>query len=166
LWNHYQCGDGKWLALSMGGYADRFWPQFCEAMGIKGLQNDPRFKDMESRREHSEELISILDKVFATRPRHEWVKEFEKNNIVFDIVNTICDVVNDPQVIENDYIVDYDHPVLGKVRMVGCPIKFSHMKTGIRYPAPECGQHTEEVLTEICGYSREEVAKLKEMEVI
>ena len=70
-----------------------------------------------------------------------------------------------PQVTANDYITEYDHPALGKVNMVGFPIHMSKTPLSVRMPAPELGQHTEEVLLEL-GYSWEDIVKLREEEVI
>ncbi|MDO8673263.1 MAG: CoA transferase, partial [Dehalococcoidia bacterium] len=76
------------------------------------------------------------------------------------------DLVQDPQVIANNYLIDFDHPTLGKVKAVAPPVSLSETPGGIRLPAPEFGQHTEEVLIEVCGYTWEDLEKLREDEVI
>ncbi len=162
LWNYYRCGDGKWLFLGLG-QADRHWPAFVRAIQCPEMENDARFVDSARRRENCGELIAILDGVFATRSRDEWLdilKEYE--DLIFESVNAISDLVDDPQVIANEYIVDFEHPTLGTVKMVNVPVTLSKTPGGIRAPAPEFGQHTEETLVEICGYSWDEVAQLRE----
>jgi len=166
LWNYYQCSDAKWIALSMLT-ADVYWSSFCEALGIRELENDPRFMniDVRSQAENSKELIRILDKIFATKPQREWLSILGKHKLIYGPVQTISDLLTDPQVLENQYIMDYDHPIYGPIKTVGFPWSFSHTEPGIRMPAPQLGQHTEEILLEI-GYSWDDIGNLKEEEVI
>ena len=167
LTNHYRCGDGKWLLFSEI-QADRFWPEFCRALGLDGLIDDPRFATaMGGRRDHAEELIGILDETLATRPRDEWLRIFEEQRAPFAYapVNDYADVLSDPQVLENDYVVEYDHPAAGPVKLMGYPVRFSQTPAQIAREAPEFGQHTEEVLQEL-GLSWEEIAKLREEGVV
>ena len=108
----------------------------------------------------------LLDAHFLTKPRAEWMKRLEEVDIPCAAVHDYEDLANDPQMSVNDYIVDFDHPVAGPVKLVGIPVKLSETPGGVRIPAPEWGQHNMEVLTEIAGYSVEEVARLMEEEVI
>ena len=166
LWNRYECKDGRWICLAHM-QSDRFWPGFCEALGRKDLEKDPRFENMDKRAENCQELISILDEVFATKTYDEWDRVLqEKGDFIYTKIQTVSDLSSDPQVLENEYIVDFNHPVLGEIKMVGSPIRFSKTPGTIRLPAPEFGEHTEEVLTEIGGYTWEEIGQLREEEVI
>ena len=172
LTNHYRCGDGKWVLFSEI-QADRFWPEFCRALGLDALIDDPRFATAMGpdgrggRREHAEELIEILDETLATRPRDEWIRIFDAQHAPFSYapVNDYADVINDPQVLENDYVVEFDHPAAGLVKLAGYPIRFSETPARIAREAPEFGQHTEEVLQEL-GYSWEQIAALREQGVV
>jgi crotonobetainyl-CoA:carnitine CoA-transferase CaiB-like acyl-CoA transferase len=76
------------------------------------------------------------------------------------------EVSTDPQIVDNNYVVEYEQPSLGKIKSVGCPINFHATPAGVQGPAPEFGQHTEEVLLEFGGYSWDDIAKLKEEKVI
>ncbi len=166
LWNHYPCKDGKWLCLAML-QSNRYWAKFCKALGVEELIHDERFLDMEKRTEHCEELIGILDKVFSSKSSAEVEKAFQQEgDLVYQIVQNIADLVKDPQVLANHYIADFAHPVLGEIKLLNCPIRFSQTPASIRLPAPEFGQHTEELLTELLGYDWDEISKLKEEEVI
>ncbi len=166
LMNFYRCKDDKWLFLSLM-QADRHWGNFCRAIGRPDLENDPRFDTSENRKDNRGEIISIMDKVFATKTCQEWVSIFQEfRDFIYEPVNSVTDLPDDPQVLANNYIVDFPHPTLGNIKMINVPVTYSETPGGIRLPAPECGQHTEEVLTEICGYSWEEVAGLREAEVI
>jgi crotonobetainyl-CoA:carnitine CoA-transferase CaiB-like acyl-CoA transferase len=167
LANVYQCKDGEWLSLAEP-QSDRYWPQFCKVLGIEPLEKDPRFSDEWKRREHCEEFVSILDKIFAEKTRAEWVDIFQKQGkqfIAWERVQTIPDLVHDPQVIANRYLADFDHPVLGKIKIQPFPIGFGKAPVGPRTHAPEFGQHTEEVLLEI-GYTWDDITRLQDEEVI
>jgi crotonobetainyl-CoA:carnitine CoA-transferase CaiB-like acyl-CoA transferase len=165
LWNYYKCQDGKWLVL---GHlqSDRFWPNVCKAMGLEGLENDPKFANREARAANSAELVNIFDQAFASRPREEWLSILKENGCIAAPVNEIDDLVNDPQVIANEYLVDFDHPLFGRIKYPGIPVKFTKTPGSIRGGSPEFGQHTEEVLTELLGYSWEEITQLREQGII
>ncbi len=167
LWNHYRCADGKWICLAMA-QQDRYWVNFCKVLGIEHVLQDPRFDTMQKRAEHAKELIPILDQAFASKPRDYWMKVFKESggDFIYTVVNSIADLPHDPQMIANEYIVDYDHPSWGKIKIVGVPVRLSKTPGNPKAPAPEFGEHTEMILTELLGYSWEEVARLKEAEVI
>ena len=168
LTNHYRCADGKWI-LFAEIQADRFWSEFCRALGLDALEKDPRFATaMGGRREHARELIDILDRTMATRTRDEWVQRFEQLRVTFAYspVQDYHDVLRDPQVLENEYIVDFDHPTAGKVQVIGHPLRFSRTPARLMREAPEFDQHTEEVLNEVLGLGWEEIAALRDEGVV
>ena len=167
LTNHYRCGDGKWILFSEI-QADRFWPEFCRALKLDALIDDPKFATaMGGRRHHAEELIDILDRTLATKPRDAWIQHFDEQRAPFSYapVNDYADVIDDPQVLANDYVVEFDHPAAGPVKLMGYPVRFSETPAQIAREAPEFGQHTEDVLQEL-GYSWEEIGALREGGVI
>ena len=129
---------------------------------------DPRFDDPWKQREASTELIAVLDKVFATRTRNEWLQILKAGGLemAFAPVNDMLEATSDPQALANDYIVKDAHPVAGEIKMVGSPLYFSRTPVRMKSGAPELGQHTEEVLTEALGYSREDVKALKDEGII
>jgi len=166
LWNHYRCADGLWLCLGML-QTDRYWKDFCNTLGIPEYISDDRFKDMRSRGKNHRELVQILDKAFATKPRAEWLEALKKGgDFIYTIVNSINDLPNDPQVIANGYIVDYEHPEVGKTQLAGVPVIFSETPGNPRGRAPELGENTETILTELLGYGWDDIARLREKEVI
>ena len=89
-----------------------------------------------------------------------------EHDIIFSVVNKIQEFGNDPQPLANDYIVEYEHPMWGKTKMPGFPVAFSQTPWSISRPAPELGQHTEEVLMEVLRYNWDDIGRLKEQEVI
>jgi crotonobetainyl-CoA:carnitine CoA-transferase CaiB-like acyl-CoA transferase len=164
LYNHYKAKDDKWFIIAHL-QPDRYWPNVCRALGMPELEHDPRFNSIEARGRNAKELIAIMDKTFATRSRGEWFEIFKKEGLIFTPIQTPTEVVNDPQAIANNYVVWFDHPVLGKTKMVGFPWDFSKTPASVRREAPEFGQHTEEILLEL-GYSWEDIAQLKEKKAI
>ncbi|MBW2286040.1 MAG: CoA transferase [Deltaproteobacteria bacterium] len=163
--NYYQCKDGKWLMITLTPPA-RHWGPLCRALGRPDLENDPRFETDDKRFENAELLVSILDGIFAEKPRQAWLEEFPTYDLFCCAVNSNEEVGSDPQVLANDYLTDLDHPTLGRVKFPGYPVHFSESRAGTTRAAPDLGEHTEEVLTEIAGFSREEVAGLREEGVI
>ncbi len=161
LWNHYKCADEKWIALAHLS-PDKFWSPLCKAMGLDELENDSRFDSMENRMKNCEELIAIMDKTFATRNRDEWTSIFKDSGIIFSPINNTLELTQDPQALANDYVTEFDHPVFGPTRTVGFPMGFSETPCSIRREAPELGQHTEEILTEILGYTWDDIGMLRE----
>ena len=166
LWNHYRCGDGLWLALSML-QPDRYWERFCAVLEIPEAAADPRFKTMLDRMMNAGECIALLDQVFARRPRAEWLRRLASGgDFIYSIINSVDDLPDDPQMQANGYVTAFEHPAFGPTQVVGLPVRLSETPGSIRLPAPEFGQHTEEILTEVLGYSWEEIGRLREEEVI
>ncbi len=166
LWNHYRCGDGLWLALSML-QPDRYWERFCAVLEIPEAAADPRFKTMLDRMMNAGECIALLDQVFARRPRAEWLRRLASGgDFIYSIINSVDDLPDDPQMQANGYVTAFEHPAFGPTQVVGLPVRLSETPGSIRLPAPEFGQHTEEVLTEVLGCSWEEIGRLRQEEVI
>ncbi len=166
LWNHYQCADGEWIALSML-QADRYWPSFCAVLEIPEAATDPRFATMLDRMGNSAACVELLDARFATRTRTDWLERLARGgDFIVSIVNSVDQLPDDPQVQANGYVTTFDHPSFGDTQVVGVPVRLSETPGQIRLPAPEFGQHTEEILTEVLGYSWDEVGRLREDEVI
>jgi crotonobetainyl-CoA:carnitine CoA-transferase CaiB-like acyl-CoA transferase len=166
LWNHYRCGDDKWICLGML-QPDRYWADFCRALGRAELAQDERFCNLRVRAANAAAAIDILDEIFATKPRQEWMRILRTSgDFIFTIVNSVDDLPTDPQVVANNYILDFDHPQFGKTQVVGIPVRLSETPGAVRLPAPEFGQHTEELLSQLLGYSWDQIAALKDQEVI
>jgi crotonobetainyl-CoA:carnitine CoA-transferase CaiB-like acyl-CoA transferase len=162
--NFYLCKDGVWIQFALL-QSDRHWPEFCRAIGIPELEKSEKYKSEDKRMENCVELISILDKRFATKTYHEWENILMKTDLLFNRVNKLTDVASDPQVVENNFIMDWDHSHWGKIKFPGFCYELSKTPPSIRREAPTLGQHTEEVLLEL-GYTWEDIANLKDKEVI
>jgi crotonobetainyl-CoA:carnitine CoA-transferase CaiB-like acyl-CoA transferase len=163
IYNHYRCQDDKWIAIAHL-QPDRYWPNVCRALGITELEKDPRFNSIEARAENTKELVAIMDKKFAARPRDEWLQTLRKEGCICTPIQSPIEVSNDEQAVANNYFIYVDHPVWGRIKMVGFPWDFSETPAEWQREAPEFGQHSEEILLEL-GYTWEDIAKLKEEEV-
>jgi len=156
--------DGKWLTAAAP--TDRMWVNYCKALGAEELAEDPRFSTFLARQENWRELCAITEAIYITKPRTEWLKRFDEFDVPCSAVQDYAEVAKDPQVLANEYIIDFDHPVMGPVKVVGVPTKLSRTPGKVRTAAPKLGEHTEEVLSQIGGYNPQEIAELKTQEVI
>ncbi len=163
LRNSFRCKDGNWI---VGAHHDeRYWVLLCKATGLSMLLDDSRFSDDESRRANNQELIELFDKVFATRNRDEWMDIFRAKGLMFCPVQEIQEVFTDSQAIENEYVIDFYHPALGKVKIPGYPVHFSSTRAGTLSAAPALGEHTDIIMRQI-GFTDEEIRELKNEGVI
>ena len=150
----------------VGAGNDRLWEKLCNLIGRPDLVADERFVTNAKRTQNVKQLKVILDDVFSAKTVDEWLKELEEAGIPCGPINTIDRVINDPQVQAREMIVETDHPVAGKIKMAGVPIKMSATPGAVERPAPLLGQHTEEILAEVLGLSAEEVAALRAKDVL
>jgi len=163
MFNSYRSKDGRWFMLDDPN--QDFWAPFCRAIGKPEWIDNPRYATMESRAEHCEEMIGLLDEIFLSRTWAEWEKDFEENDLIFSLSQTASEILEDEQAIVNNFYTDIEHPVTGKARLLNSPVQFSDTPARIKSVAPTVGAHTEEVLLEL-GYTWEEMAELKEQGVI
>lgn len=163
--NHYRCEDDKWISLTEPQY-DRFWDNICEIFGNPDELRGSKLATPDSRRENYQDLLQFLETTFAKKPRSEWIRIFrEKAQFAFDVINDLSEAVADPQVLANNYVVDFNHAVLGDVKVTGVPFSCSKMEVGPRSRAPELGEHTEEVLLGM-GFNWDQIVRLKDEGVI
>ncbi len=162
LWNSYQGSDGRWLVVGLSQF-ERWWPQFIEVLGITDWEQDPRFATAAARAAHHPDLIVKLDELFATQPRDHWVDLLSRHQLMSARVQDYEELRRDPQVLANRYLVDLEYPDEGRtVQMINHPVRFSAApEVGVQGPAPQYGQHTEEVLLEF-GYTWEQISALRE----
>ena len=158
MYNSYKAKDGKWMMMVHPN--QDYWEPFCKAIGRLEWINDPRYATMESREQNAEEMIRDLDGLFASRTWPEWEKEFRANDLIVSANQTIPDILQDEQAIENNFFTDIQHPIVGQARLLNSPVQFNEMPARIKHAAPQIGEHTEEVLLEY-GYTWEDLEKFK-----
>ena len=165
LHNIYKTKD-KWVYLTMID-TSKYWGDFCKGINRSDLEHDSRFNTHRKRcGKYRRELIDILDKVLPQRSASEWLERWEKLGLVASPVNTYADLENDPQAMANQYLVDYEHPKYGPVKLVGFPAQFSKTPPEIANTEPELGQHTEEILIDLLGYNWGDIEHLKDQNII
>jgi crotonobetainyl-CoA:carnitine CoA-transferase CaiB-like acyl-CoA transferase len=146
--------------ITVAAAKQHFWERLCEAIGRSDLLADPRYRDFASRDANREPLLAQLDQVFAQRTSQEWVALLVAAGVPAGVVNDVGQALADPQTTARGAVVGYTHPTLGEVRQPASPLRL----TGDRpqpAPAPRLGEHTGDVLRELCGYSD---ARLGELE--
>ena len=147
--------------------ADRYWADFCKALGRPDLATDERFADLKVRAKNAAAAVAALDAIFATKPRGEWLEILRGGgDFILTQVNSVDDLPDDPQVRANDYVVDFEHPSYGTTQVLGIPVRLSETPGQVRLPAPEFGQHTEEILTDLLDSSWDRIGELREREII
>jgi CoA:oxalate CoA-transferase len=137
------------------------WPRICRALGVDWLMDDPRFATTEARCERREELNAILTEYFIKEKAEDWLEVLYAEDIPAAPVNTIDKVVVDPQVLYNNMLLSLKH-LSGEIRMVGNPIKMADIDQGQYFAAPTLGQHTNEILTKVLGYSIQDIKRLEQ----
>ncbi|HYH40949.1 MAG TPA: CoA transferase, partial [Burkholderiales bacterium] len=152
------------LALAIAG--EKLWKKFCPIMGCPELLEDPRYRNTVERSRHRDTLIPTLQAVFMTRSYEEWEAILLENDIPVGAINNLAQVVEHPQVKARQSLRDVDHPSVGRVRVVGSPVRLSKTPAREPTPSPVMGQHTREVLQEVLGLSADEVAKLEAAGVV
>ncbi len=168
IWNHYRAKDGRWLMLGMSQLG-RHWRAVREVLHEgTGEWVEPEDVTIDWMRQNAGELVALIkriDELFMQHTAAYWLELFRKRDCLAEIAQDYAEVVKDPQVIANQMITTYQHPIHGELPIVAPVVNMSETPGSIRTAAPEYGQHTEEVLLE-SGYSWEEIASLREQGAI
>ncbi|HEU4758915.1 MAG TPA: CoA transferase [Dehalococcoidia bacterium] len=163
LWNHYRTKDNRWVILAMA-QVGRYWPVFRRVMKeATGETLEPEEMSIDWIRFHANELLQLierLDGMFAARAAEDWVELFRRHDMLIEVVQDYAELAADPQVAENEMLTTLEHPAYGPLQMVAPAVNLSATPGSIRRPAPEFGQHTEEVLLE-AGLTWDELEALR-----
>ncbi|MFQ5897003.1 MAG: CaiB/BaiF CoA transferase family protein, partial [Candidatus Methylomirabilia bacterium] len=152
--------------LVIAVFAEKFWSAFCRALGRTEWECDPRFDTNGHRLEHKATLIPEVEAVTRTRSTAEWLEAFHREGVPAAPINSVDRVLRDPQVTQRRMVVELEHPNLGRVPTVGSPIKVDGRMEIEARAAPALGEHTEAILSELLGLSRETVHALREQRVV
>ena len=140
--------------------APRMWTDLCNVIGRPELENDPQFKDHDSRRDHAEELMEEISKWTRERTKHEAMHQLCEGNVPASAVFDTKDLFNDPHLLERGFIHTVEHEGLGPVRLLGWPAQLSESHVDIQ-AAPLLGRHTDEVLASDLGLGEEDIERLR-----
>lgn len=164
LRNLFLCKDNKWI-IGTHHPEEKYWTTFCQVTGQSDLLNNPQYTAESGAPADFKALNAIFDKIFASKTSAEWMGIFIASGLMFCNVQHIREVQDDPQALVNNYVVPFDHPLLGKVNFPGYPVHFSASRAGMQMAAPRLGEHSDEILKE-AGYSEQEVNQFRDDGVI
>ncbi len=152
----FAASDG-WL--NIGGANQANWERLARVLGAPEWIDDARFRSNAERMRNLQALTDLMNARLKTKGVREWIAALEAEGVPCGPINTIADMAGDPQTAARGMIVALQHPVAGKTRALGLPIKLSATPGGVARPAPTFGQHTREVLAEF-GFSPAEIEAL------
>ena len=156
----YRTRDGCWIQLVFLE-PDRYWPGLCEALGRPDLLDDPRFADSAARARNGVDCIAVLSEIFASRDWADFRDAFERFDAPWELVRSIHDVFDDPQTEANGHVFEVEMADGAPVRLVATPVTVDGMPGTAARRAPDCGQHTDALLTEL-GVPAAEIASLRQ----
>jgi CoA:oxalate CoA-transferase len=150
--------------INIAPAGDPMWERLAAALGQKDLIQDPRFRTNDLRRANRKELNDIVNGITSKKPMGEWIEYLNAQGVPCGPIYNLAQTFGDPQVKHQEMVLELDQPA-GKVKTLGFPIKMSDTPARIRRPAPQLGEHAEEILGEL-GFSPEKIRKFKEKKVI
>ncbi len=154
----FRTADGH---LNIGAANQANWERLVAAIDRQDLLDDERFATNPDRMVNLEALAAALDETFAQKPTAHWLELLERADVPSGPIYDISQVYGDPHIQARGMEVETEHPVAGRVRNIGIPVKLSETPGRIRRSAPALGQHTDEILNEF-GYDEAEVTALRD----
>jgi crotonobetainyl-CoA:carnitine CoA-transferase CaiB-like acyl-CoA transferase len=140
------------------------WPRITRAIGADWLADDPRFKDLEARHEHRDELNGIMEEHFAKAEADDWMEILKLEDIAGAKVASLDEVMADPQVLHQKMVLTMEHSLGGDIKLAGNPVKIDGISEEEFTSPPTLNQHQHEILSELLGYSDEKIRRLREEE--
>jgi crotonobetainyl-CoA:carnitine CoA-transferase CaiB-like acyl-CoA transferase len=159
----YQTSDYRFLNLLFLGDDDRDYADLCQRLGRPDLGVDERFAVAANRQANNRELLAIFEEIFATRTLADWKEELATARGAWSPILTPEEIHEDPQTVANGFVrhVEYSD---GGLCLPAPPIMFDE-EAGNPDPAPDFGEHTEEILAEL-GCSADEISRLRAVGVV
>lgn len=159
---NFRAADG-WFVIACG--KEKFWRRLCDAVERPEWAQDARFTDFAARNRHRAVLLSLLDDLLTTRPVAHWVSLLDAAGVPAAPVNSIPEALNDPQALARESVVEIEHPLLGTVRQIASALRVGDEVRPLAR-APMRGEHTREVLRDLCGYDDERLDAWEQAGVI
>jgi crotonobetainyl-CoA:carnitine CoA-transferase CaiB-like acyl-CoA transferase len=153
---NFPAADG-WLVVACP--KQTFFERLCVVIGLPALAADARFADFAARDRNRDELVALLDEAFGRRRVGEWLELLEAAGIPCAPVNDVAAALADEQALARGAVVESEHPTLGRVRTIASPLRLDGPPP-VMTRAPRRGEHTEQVLREVCGY---DAARIREL---
>ncbi|MDR2451369.1 MAG: CoA transferase, partial [Candidatus Accumulibacter sp.] len=158
----FKAADGE-MVIAVGN--DAQFAKLCEIMACPELANDERYATNANRVRNREVLIPLLQEIFYRRNVAEWISLIEPEGVPCGPINNLGQVFEHPQVRHRGMRIDLPHPIAGSTPSVANPIKFSRTPMEYQMAPPTLGQHTEPILSNICGFSESEIRQLAEKRI-
>jgi crotonobetainyl-CoA:carnitine CoA-transferase CaiB-like acyl-CoA transferase len=152
----FEAADG-WLVVACP--KETLWRSLCDVLGETALADDERFAGLAARDANRDVLLPRLEAAFGRRPVAEWIEQLTARGVPCAPVNGVAEALGDPQALAREAVVAYDHPVLGDVRTVATPLRFSTSESRLER-GPFLGEHTTAILADVCGYSEHQIEEL------
>jgi formyl-CoA transferase/CoA:oxalate CoA-transferase len=147
--------------LIVAVFSEKFWGGFCRAAGRPEWESDPRFATNRDRVAHRAVLEALITARFVEDTTDAWLARLNAEGVPAAPINSIDRALDDPQVKHREMVVRMDHPRHGPLPTLGTPIKADGV-AGLQVTPPAClGQHTDEILRDVLGYSGESIAALR-----
>jgi formyl-CoA transferase len=152
--------------LVVAVFAEKFWSGFCRAIERPEWIDDPRFDSNPKRVARRAELTSLLEAIFPARTTAEWLGRLHAAGVPAAPIQTVADVLSDPQVLLREMVVDLDHPRLGILRTLGTPVRSAGAPPFRPAAPPALGEHTDAILGGLLGYPLERLQALRRRGII
>ena len=157
-------GSKDHLILAVGN--DAQYVKFCRVANIPELGTNPLFAKNRDRVKNRAQLVPILEAVMKTRAKADWLAALEAAKVPCGAINNLAEVFADPQVNARGMVTTWQHPVKPDLRLVASPLKLSATPVRCDLPPPLLGQHTDDVLRTVLGYTDAQLAELQRNQVI
>jgi len=157
----YQCfktKDKQFITVAIGN--DKLFRKFSRAIGMEKLADEPMFATNPDRVRHRDQLIPILEKIFAKKTREEWLKALLDAKLPVGPVYSMQEIFADPHIKNREMLAKIQHPKAGMISQVGIPMRFSRTALDIKSPPPFLGEHTDEILHTLLGYDAHRISEL------
>jgi crotonobetainyl-CoA:carnitine CoA-transferase CaiB-like acyl-CoA transferase len=142
------------------------WRRFCKIIGRSELTTDPEFATVPARRDRRDRVAAVIQAWTSSRSKSEVVKALGEAGVPAAAVNNVAEMVADPQIRAREMFVEREHPMYGKVKITGSPLKLSETPGRIETLSPLPGEHNEEIFIGLLGHSKEELERWKAEGVI
>ncbi|EFQ85162.1 hypothetical protein PTT_19934 [Pyrenophora teres f. teres 0-1] len=154
----FKTADGDIL---LGGGNDRLYGVLCNRLGKPEWILDEKFKTNAMRVKHRDELEELIETETRKKTTKELLDVFEGSGMPYAAINDIQDTLNHEHILARNMVKEVEHPACGPIKLVNTPVKWSESKPEIRLPPPTLGQHTNEILGDTLGMSKDEVEGLR-----
>jgi crotonobetainyl-CoA:carnitine CoA-transferase CaiB-like acyl-CoA transferase len=162
----YEAFQARDKGFVVGAANQRQWEKFCKAIGSEHLKTDERFLTNQDRVQNRPALLDALNKIFSQKNANYWLDLLHEAGLPCGPINDIPEVFDHPQIAPRDLILETEHSSAGMVPLTGFPYKLSRTPAEIHNPPPRLGQHNQDILEDLLGYTKSEIHELQDQGII